>query len=357
MSKPESVQKVWLVRAGGHGEDEETALNAGLAIVGFRDAPDLNRFDSAEAIARALRERDATAPPMRSTNRSRQLWAFKSGIQLGDTVVLPCKTRSGQIALGRAAGPYEYRDLGAEKRHVRRVEWVRPDVPRTSFQQDLLFSFGAFLTICRITRNDAERRTAAVLQGRSDPGPPEHTPDETPSAPSQPEVEAGLPTDIIEAAHDEITAAVRTRFRGHDMARLVEAVLQAEGFITHRSPPGPDGGADILAGMGPLGLDQPTVCVQVKATEGPSDVTIFRALQGSMTTFGASQGLLVCWGGFTQPLRNEARQQAFRITLWDQSNLVQAIYRSYEKLSAEIQAELPLKRVWALVREESEAGS
>ena len=40
------------------------------------------------------------------------------------------------------------------------------------------------------------------------------------------------------------------------------------------------------------------------------------------------------------------------VRLWDSSDLVGAIYRNYERLPAEIQAELPLKRVWMLVVEE-----
>ena len=73
-----------------------------------------------------------------------------------------------------------------------------------------------------------------------------------------------------------------------------------------------------------------------------------------MSSMKAKQGLLVCWGGFTQPMRNEARQHSFTIKLWDQGDLVQAVFRTYEKLSPEIQAELPLKKVWVLVREATE---
>ena len=29
-------------------------------------------------------------------------------------------------------------------------------MPRTAFEQDLLHSFGAFMTVCNISRNDAE---------------------------------------------------------------------------------------------------------------------------------------------------------------------------------------------------------
>jgi restriction system protein len=158
--------------------------------------------------------------------------------------------------------------------------------------------------------------------------------------------------DLTQAASDEISAFIRVQFPDHDMARLVEALLQAEGFQTKRAGLGADGGADILAGRGPLGLDAPFLCVQVKATQEPVDVKVFRELAGTMAAFKASQGLLVSWGGFKQTVIREARQETFKIRLWDQSDLVQAIYRTYDRLPKEIQTELPLKRVWMLVREE-----
>ena len=72
-----------------------------------------------------------------------------------------------------------------------------------------------------------------------------------------------------------------------------------------------------------------------------------------MQTFKAEQGLLVCWGGFNRIVEQESKQGHFVVRLWDSSDLVGAIYRHYENLPAEIQAELPLKRVWMLVAEES----
>ena len=72
-----------------------------------------------------------------------------------------------------------------------------------------------------------------------------------------------------------------------------------------------------------------------------------------MQTFNAEQGLLVCWGGFNKAVFRESKQSHFMVRLWDSSNLVEAIYRNYERLPAEIQAELPLKRAWMLVADES----
>ena len=84
------------------------------------------------------------------------------------------------------------------------------------------------------------------------------------------------------------------------------------------------------------------------------DVKVYRELAGTMSAFKASQGLLVSWGGFKQSVVREARQDTFKIRLWDQSDLVDAIQRNYDRLDRNIQAELPLKRVWVLVHDKEE---
>ena len=131
-------------------------------------------------------------------------------------------------------------------------------------------------------------------------------------------------------------------------------MLSVEGWVTKLSPPGPDGGVDILAGRGSLGLDGPRLCVQVKSQQSPADVTLYRTLQGTMHAFSAEQGLLVCWGGFNRAVLQAAKQGHFTVRLWDSSDLVGAIYRNYDRLPADIRAELPLKRVWTLVAEDQD---
>ena len=266
--------------------------------------------------------------------------------------MLPQKLTS-QIAVGTVSGPYRYEKVNDEYRHVRPVEWKRTDIPRATFEQDLLYSFGAFMTVCQIARNDAAKRVEAVLKGDKDPGPT--VPIVKPVSGSedgsdQPEASS----DLIQLANDQIVAQIQARFKGHALSHLVDAVLRADGWNTRVSPPGPDGGVDIFAGRGPLGLDAPYLCAQVKSQDSPADVTVYRTLQGTMQTFDAEQGLLVCWGGFNKAVLQESRQGHFTVRLWDSRDLVQAIYRNYETLPAEIQADLPLKRVWMLVVEEPE---
>ena len=335
---------VWLVRAGTAGEREDTALELGIACVGWDEIPDLAPHDSREAIASVLRSANAGASEGRLKNHARQLYAFAHRIEEGDLIVLPLK-RKPSLAIGRATGPYRYReDIGAGAYHTRSVEWGNP-VPRSSFGQDLLYSFGAFLTVCQIERNNAEERIRKVLSGGVDRVEAESTTD--PSGDSE------APTDIEDIARDQIRSQIIRQFKGHEMARLVEAILEAEGYVTLRSPPGPDGGVDILAGRGPLGLDGPKLCVQVKSSESTEDVTTFRGLQGSIASFKAEQGLLVCWGGLTPPANREARQNHFAVRVWDSSDLLEAILVNYEKLPDRIRSEIPLKRIWTLVLEDS----
>lgn len=345
----------WLVRAGRHGQDEAAALQEGLAIIGFDELGDQSRAKDAHEILSAVRVALPGSSEAKLRNVAAQHAAFVLKMKKGDTVVLPLKTRAGRVAVGRVTGPYQYRDIAGQPRHVRPVDWVRPNVARSDFQQDLLYSLGAFMTVCSIKRNAAAARLAEILEGRKDPGPPPESGEVTRRKDVTEEVAAEeVPADIGELAHDQIVARIEGRFRGHDMARLVDAILKAEGYYTHLSPAGPDGGVDILAGRGTLGLDSPRLCVQVKSSSSPADVSVLRALQGSMQTFKAEQGLLVSWGGVTSSVRQEARQNFFTVRVWDAGDLVEALYRAYDRLPEEIQTDLPLKRVWTLVMDEAE---
>ena len=346
---------VWLVRAGANGEDEVAALEQNLAIIGFTEFPDMTDVADADALLAGVRQANPEAPERRIRNWVFQMVAFALRMCQGDMVALPLKTRPGRVALGRVTGSYTYRKIEGVNRHTRPVEWIRTDVSRSDLGQDLLYSLGALMTVCRIQRNEAERRFNFVLAGKPDPG--SDTPADGSGAIGIDEEtirDDRVILNIAELAHQQILDHIRSRFTGHDLARLVDAVLRAEGYTTRLSPPGPDGGVDILAGRGSLAFEGPRICVQVKASTGPTDVTVFRSLKGTMQTFQATQGLLVSWGGFTRSLEREAKQDFFAVRLWHAGDLVSAIYRTYENLPEQIQAEIPLERVWMLVHDKDD---
>jgi len=145
--------------------------------------------------------------------------------------------------------------------------------------------------------------------------------------------------DIEEFSRDLVLKKIGEKFKGHELARLVEAVLNAQGYVTNRSEPGPDGGVDILAGSGPLGFDVPRICIQVKSSTSSVGVDVLRSLQGTIQSFKAEQGLLVSWGGFKRTVLNEARRSFFTIRLWESGTLLNEILKFYDK---SIPIEIPL---------------
>lgn len=335
---------VWMVRAGRSGEREDFALSESLAVIGWDELGDLTGVRSrgdAEALIRAAHP---DAKPNAVRNHAAQVFAFVGRIEPTDLIVLPLKTR-GAIAVGKPVGPYEFR-LGnpVGGRHVRPVKWLRDDLPRTAFDKDLLFSLGAFMTVCQIRRNNAEERIRAIAGGKRDAGLVAQTEDVG--------VEAGAEdVDVTGYARDQIRAFIGQRFKGHEMARLVDAVLRAQGYQTELSPAGADGGVDIIGGRGPMGFESPHLVVQVKSADDPVDVKVLRELQGVMNGFDADRGLLVAWGGFRRTVYEEARKLFFEVRLWDSDDLIEALSEHYEQLPADIQAELPLQRIWTLVME------
>ena len=137
------------------------------------------------------------------------------------------------------------------------------------------------------------------------------------------------------------------------MTGLVADVLRAKGFACEVSPPGPDQGVDILAGSGPLGLDSPTLIVEVKSEEGQISAPIVRGLHGAISSHGSDQGLLVAWGGITKDARREMRTDRFKIRVWDADDFLDELFEVYDVLPEDVRRQIPLKRAWVL---DAEAG-
>jgi len=336
---------LWMVRAGKYGQRELLALNENIAVIGWENLPDLTQIKTREKLSELLTKTYPDEKPKTLINWASQIWPFIGEMKKGDLVALPFKSRS-VILIGEVAGDYQYRpDLPVESKHTRPVKWIG-EYPRTAFDQDLLHSLGAFMTVCRIKRHNAEERIKAIMAGK----PYKPAPAVLGNTTGDDIEEASL--DIEQMARDQISEYLNRKFRGHNLANLVAAILIAQGYQVRVSPEGPDGGVDIMAGRGVLGFDQPRLAVQVKSEDSPIDIKVFHELQGVMKNFGADHGLLVAWGGYKSSVVREAARHYFEIRLWDAEDLVRMIQTNYEKLPEDIQAELPLKRIWALVQSE-----
>ncbi|HEY0167941.1 MAG TPA: restriction endonuclease [Jatrophihabitans sp.] len=344
---------LWMVRAGRHGEGESEALASGFVGIGWPELGDLSRVRSSAEV-RALA--DATykdAKPSTLANWAGQIDAFRHRMRVGDLVALPLKS-SPAIAFGRVTGEYRHvSEADAAIRHQRAVSWISEGIPRELIDQDLLYSLGAFLTVCRIKRNNAEARIRALLDAPHQARPWDGgSAAGEPTVVTEPEEASDAAIDLLEIGRDQIRRRLAERFRGHDFARLVGELLRAEGFFCEVSPAGPDGGVDVLAGEGGMGFDGATLAVQVKSGAQVCDAPTLRELKGVMSNFGATRGLLVSWGGFTKSARQEARRLFFEIRLWDSDAVIEKLQQVYDRLPADLQAEIPLQRIWTVLPEE-----
>jgi restriction system protein len=345
---------VWLVRAGSHGEFEQRFFEDKRIYLTWDELDrDLSGLSDRDDLLKVLQEIYRDAQPGRLRNWTSQIWPFAHGMRKGDLVVLPLKSQPA-IAIGELTGNYHFEPKGPKPYfHWRPVNWLAEAVPRTHFGKDLLFSFGAFMTICRIQRNAAEERLAAMRTNSWRPETFRGT-----SAPNESTADAALDAsedaNYEELARDQIAEQILARFKGHGLTRIVEAILQAQGYTTYRSPEGADGGADIVAGAGPLGFASPRLVVEVKSGDGAVDRPTVDKLLGAVSKFGADEGLFVSWGGFKGNVQKELATSFFRVRLWSQKELLEQLFNNYERFDEELRAELPLKRVWMLATEGGE---
>lgn len=345
---------LWLVRAGKYGEHEPRFLTDSACYLTWEstEGHDLRLAKDYEGIKALLTELYPDEKPKTRINWASQIAPFVFDIQPGDWVAVPRKHKPA-IAFGEVTKSYSFDPKANETyRHCIRVKWLNTEMPRTAFDQDLLYSFGAFMTVCRMTRNDAEARVRAMADAGWTPAAggsaffPTAPKPKSGASDQQPAIEEHF--DLELSARDQITKRVLARFKGHGMAELVGAILRAQGFNTHISSPGPDGGVDILAAPGTFGFSEPRICVQVKSQQSPIERAVLDALGGVVKKVNATHGLLVCWGGFKSSIDRDETQQYFHVRLWDSDDVIDELLKVYDKLDADIRAQIPLKRVWTL---------
>ena len=342
---------IWLIRAGSHGEYEQKFIQEKRVYVTW-DGLDVNISKLADrpALNAEMTKRNPNTKPRAISNWVAQVWPFAHDMKKGDLVVLPLKSQPA-IQIGEITGGYQFEAAGPSPYyHWRPVKWIAEAVPRANFSKDLLFTFGAFLTICRVQRNNAEQRIAAM---RANGWKPESIAAAINSGLSVTD-ELAEDTDLAELADDQIAQLIAARFKGHGLTRLVEGILKAQGYTTYRSPEGADGGADILAGQGPLGFDAPRLCVEVKSESGPIDRPTVDKLLGAVSKFGADQGLFVSWSGFKSNVQKELAASFFCVRLWTRKELLEQLFIHYDRLDDDLKAELPLKRIWTVAAQEGE---
>ncbi len=219
-------------------------------------------------------------------------------------------------------------------KHTIPVKWQKTDIPRTRFDQDLLYSFGAYMTFHGSHAMNAEERVKLIATGK------------TPVV-EKGEEEAGL-RDIEGESISQITDYISMKFKGHEHEGLIASILKAQGYEVVMSPRGRDKGVDITASKGALGLLEPRICVQVKSGDSPVGREVYDQLKGRMSSIQATHGLLTSWSGFKSTTISAAKNDPFHIKLWGPEEILERLFVAYPDIDPEMQMKLPLKRIWSL---------
>src|SRR3546814_8193162 len=108
------MTRLWIVRAGKHGERELAAIEHSKLYPGFEQVGDLRESKDREAIHDCLNEAMPDAGANRRRNFAAQLNQFVNTIQLGDLVVMRRKVTNG-VASVELTGGYSFDANGAIK--------------------------------------------------------------------------------------------------------------------------------------------------------------------------------------------------------------------------------------------------
>lgn len=332
---------LFLARAGKFGENENYFLENNVVCMMWSELSEANlsHAKSQEKLKETLFENYQDESKNTIYNWSSQIWAFLGKMQIGDLVVMPLKNK-GKIAIGKIESDYVFDMKKSPYSHLRKIKWLKKDILRTDFDQDLLYSFGAFMTFCEISRNDAEKRVKNLIESNF---VKKDVKNEI-LGENLNEIEEKI--DLEQNSKDQIAKLILRKFKGKRLENLVENILRAKGYFTYQSPNGADRGVDVLAAKGDLGFESPKICVQVKSG-GVVGREVIDRLNGTMNKVGADFGLLVSWEGFKSMVDKEERQsEFFKIRLWEQKDLIEEFLKNYDRLDNEIKAEIPLKKIW-----------
>ncbi|MFC0239738.1 restriction endonuclease [Rhodopseudomonas telluris] len=185
-------------------------------------------------------------------------------------------------------------------------------------------------------------------------------------APTKPQVEGLEEFDSAESAKAEASITyeradeqawdeIETHLRAmppYEMQDLVAGLLKGLGYhIAWVSPPGKDGGIDIIAHTDPLGTQPPRIKVQVKGGNQKIDLPTLNSFLAVVDS--GDVGLYVSVGGFTKDAEDTARKQTGRkVTLINAERLVELWIEAYPKLDQKSRQRLPLSPIYFLTPED-----
>ncbi len=329
-SKDLGATTMWGIHGGRTGDADDIFLRKGHVALGWDAMGDLSLLPAnRDAFKARLMELDPHRKQGYYPMATGQLFRFVHEMAVGDVIVYPSK-RDKRVYVGEITGTYQHAGQKADSYpHRRSVKWLK-NFARTKFTQGALYEIGSAMSFFQV-KTYAEEFASAVF-GQEVAGTVEV--DDTVSYVAE---------DIEQNTRDFILKTLAQELKGHGLSDFVAQLLATMGYRTRVSPPGPDGGVDIVAHKDELGFVPPIIKVQVKSTEGSVGDPIVSQLIGKL---GPGEfGMVVTLGVFTTQAKNTAANKT-NLKLVDGEELVSLVLQHYEHFDAKYKGMMPLKRVY-----------
>jgi len=321
---------LWGIHGGKTGDANSIFLKKSQLALGWEEMEDLSLLPKdRESFKEKLMEVKPGKKPGYYPNAAGQLFRFVHEMKEGDLVIYPSKSDK-LIHIGEIKGAYHYVKQGSDSYpHRRDVLW-RKKFPRTHFTQGALYEIGSAISFFQV-KNYADEYIAALtgkklsLTGEED------------------DTVTYVAEDIQQNTRDFILKILSQELKGHAFAEFIAHLLGTMGYRTRVSPPGPDGGVDIIAHKDELGFVPPIIKVQVKSTATNIGDPIVSQLIGKVEQ--GECGMLVTLGSFTNQAKSTARNKS-NLRLIDGDELVNMVLQYYDQFDSKYKGMMPLKRVY-----------
>ena len=329
-TKIDAGKTLWGIHGGRTGDADSLFLKHNHVALGWARINDLSQITpTREAFKSKLQEVYPNEKLGKYAIDAGQLFRFVHEMKEGDFIVYPSK-RDKHVHIGEICGRYQYFEKASDSYpHRRPVKWLK-DFPRMKFTQGALYEIGSAMSFFQVKHYAEEYFAAAMGHSITPPTP-------------QDETVVYVAEEIEQNTRDFILKTLSQELKGHALSDFVAHLLGTMGYRTRVSPPGPDGGVDIIAHKDELGFVPPIIKVQVKSTDGSIGDPIVSQLIGKLET--GEYGMLVTLGAFTNQALQTARNKS-NLRLIDGDELVSLVLQHYDQFDSKYKGMMPLKQVY-----------
>lgn len=327
------MSRWWMVRAGDNNELIPIWITKQVAAIGWSDLGNPLNIPTRDKLIEKSHAVYPKEKPGTRINWGSQVWKFSRDIAVGDRIITYLK-ETREYIIGMVNQAYSYNPLLVSDYYpnVVGVKWETKRIFRDHLSQGAKNSLGGISTVFRVDSWGIEFES--LLLGNQPAAVPAANPDG-----SNDEITDN--SDFIQQVMTLLEDVI-DKLDAWQMQELIGGLLESMGYQVRISPKGPDGGVDIIAHRDAFGFEKPIIKVQVKHRNTAAGGPEVQQLLGA-NPIGASS-LFVSTGGFTSQAKTVAQQH--NVKLLDLTDLVDLVVDWYEKMSAENQALLPLKKVY-----------